>query len=56
MYSVAVGPGGKVFISGDVAPAGGARYALAGTVGQPNVGTRMVGTYVQQGGLIPAFT
>ena len=48
--------GGGGSCSGGIAPAGGAKYAMTATVGQPDAGTCIVGTYVQQGGFVPAFT
>ena len=36
--------------------AGRPKFTLNGTIGQPDAGQSAVGTYVQQGGFMPAFT
>ena len=53
-FSTADGGGGSC--SGGVTPAGGTKFTMTGTIGQPDAGGSVAGTYVQQGGLIPAFT
>lgn len=47
--------GGGGSCSGGLTPAGGTKFAMTGTVGQPDVGTGIAGTYTLQGGFIPAF-
>ncbi len=48
--------GGGGNCSGGLTVAGGTKFTLSGTVGQPDAGGSTAGTYVQQCGFIPAFT
>ena len=48
--------GGGGSCNGGTTPAGSLKFSMTGTVGQPDAGGSIAGTYVQQGGFIPAFT
>jgi hypothetical protein len=48
--------GGGGMCSGGVTPAGGTKFSLSGTVGQPDAGAGGGGTLTLQGGFMSAFT